>query len=240
MNSSIAVGRSPGSSRSRRQLVGVLQQGERAVAADVHRRLVAGVEQQDAGGDQLVLGEPVAVGVAHAHQVADQVLARAPCAARRPARAGRRRTRRPRARRTSSISVVRPYSYIFTIALDHGRSSGRSASGTPEQLGDDGDRQLLGHARTAGRPAPSRRSARPARRPAAGQVLDPRAQPLDVPAGERRADQPAQPGVLGRLHLQDGVAVDEVEAPEPLGRRPVPPDPAQPPVAQHRVGLGVA
>ena len=29
------------------------------------------------------------------------------------------------------MSVVRPYSYIFTIAFDHGRSSGRSASGTP-------------------------------------------------------------------------------------------------------------
>ena len=29
------------------------------------------------------------------------------------------------------MAVVRPYSYIFTIAFDHGRSSGRSACGTP-------------------------------------------------------------------------------------------------------------
>ena len=29
------------------------------------------------------------------------------------------------------MSAVRPYSYIFTMALDHGRSSGRSACGTP-------------------------------------------------------------------------------------------------------------
>ena len=51
-----------------------------------------------------------------------------------------------------------------------------------------------------------------------GQLLDPRPQPLDVPAGERGADQPAQPGVVRRLHLQDRVAVDQVEALEPLGR----------------------
>ena len=58
------------------QLVGVRQQREQAVAADVDRRLVAGVEQQDAGGDQLVLGQPVALGVAHLHQVGEQVVAR--------------------------------------------------------------------------------------------------------------------------------------------------------------------
>ena len=67
------------------QLVGVLEQREQPVAADVDRRLVAGVEQQDAGGDQLVLGQPVALGVAHLHQVGEQVLARGACGARRPA-----------------------------------------------------------------------------------------------------------------------------------------------------------
>ena len=185
-----------------RQLVGVGEQREQAVAADVHRRLVPGVEQQDAGGDQLVLGQPVALGVAHGHQVREQVVARAPCVARRSARAGRRRTRRRRARRRPRSAAVRPYSYIFTIALDHGRSSGRSASGTPSSsaMTPTGSSSAIPE-RTSTGSRPGRALDQPVDQ-LAGVLLHPRPQPLDVPAGEGGADQPAQPGVVGRLHLQ--------------------------------------
>src|SRR3712207_7361520 len=44
----------------------------------------------------------------------------------------------------------------------------------------------------------------------------------------------AQPGVVRRLHLQQGVAVHQVEGAEALGRLPVAPDAAQPAVPQDR------
>ena len=240
MSSSIAVGSRPGSSRSRCSWSGCSQQGEQAVPADVDRRLVPGVEQQDAGGDQLVLGQPVALGVADLHQVGEQVLAGGFPAIGGQRRAGRRRTRQRPARRRPRSAVVRPYSYIFTIALDQGRSSGRSASGHAEQLGDDGDRQLLGHpaSRTSTGSVPPDRSTRPSTsRPASS-----------CTHGRSRSTWPRANAVLisRRSRVWSGGSISRIalrwmrlKLLEPLGRLLVPPDPAQPPVPEDGVGLRV-
>ena len=119
---------------------GCSQQREQAVAADVDRRLVPGVEQQDAGGDQLVLGEPVALGVADLHQVGEQVVARGARGARRPARAGRRRTRRPRARRrprlpSSGRTRTSSRSRWTTAAAAGGRRRARPSSSAMTSTG---------------------------------------------------------------------------------------------------------
>ena len=86
------------------------------------------------------------------------------------------------------------YSYIFTIAFDHGRNSGQSDSGTPSSsaitctgsgsayVGDqvDGRAVRAGVGDVVGEPV--------------GEHGDPRPQPLDVAARERAGDQPAQSG----------------------------------------------
>ena len=239
MSSSIAVGSSARSARSRCSWTGCASRASSPLPLTLTVASWPGVEQQDAGGDQLVLGQPVALGVAHLHQVGEQVVARvrAPLGGqvaqvgdelgggvlggrldrRRPAvlvhlhdRVG------PRAAAAGGRRRARPSSSAMT-------STG-SCSAIPES--------------TSTGSAPSEPLHQAVDQPA-GELLDPRPQPLHVPAGERRADQPAQPGVVRRLHLEDRVAVDQVEALELLGRLLVAPDAAQPAVAEDGVGLGV-
>ena len=57
------------------ELVGVAKQRPPAVAGDVHGGLVAGVQEQHAGPDQLVLGQAFAL-VQDLSQRADQVVLR--------------------------------------------------------------------------------------------------------------------------------------------------------------------
>lgn len=56
------------------ELVRALQERAEPVAGDVDRRFVPGVEQQDAGGDQLVVGDLAAVVVLNAQQVGNQIV----------------------------------------------------------------------------------------------------------------------------------------------------------------------
>ena len=112
------------------ELFGMREQRGDAVADDVHGRLVAGVEQQRAGGDEFVLGEPGAVGVDLGDERADQVL---PGARRRTATRSRRYSTNSRAACSAAAfcAAETSYSYILTMALDHGRSRCQSEAGTP-------------------------------------------------------------------------------------------------------------
>ena len=172
-------------------------------------------------------GQPLAA-VLGRDQVADQVVARRAPAGVRRGRACSRRTPPPRRPPAPSTSAVRPYSYIATIAADHGRSRCRSSSGTPSSSAITATGS--GSAKSAMQV--ERRQRRPASSSASASGLHPRPQPLDVPAGERLGDQRAQPGVRRRLVLHHLVAVQPVERLELLGRLLVPPQPAEPAVAQ--------
>ena len=130
---------------------------------------------------------------------------------------------------SASCSGVRFSSYILTIACDQGRSRWRSASGQPSssamtRTGSGSARSAM----TSNEPSASRRSAQSSSRPG-GQLLDPGPEPGHVAAAERALDQPAQPGVLRRLAVEDRVGVQPVEGlPLVLGF-PRPEDPAQAP-----------
>jgi hypothetical protein len=113
-----------------------------------------------------------------------------------------------------------------------------------EELGDDQHRERLGEAgddvhRTLGR----QRHGAPVEQ-VLGQLLDPGPEPFHVPAAEGAGHQPPQPGVRGRLHLQQRVLVQPVER-VPLPRRtsgtrdPQRVGPAQVAAAQHLAGVGV-
>ena len=137
------------------------------------------------------------------------------------------------------MAVVRPYSYIFTIALDHGRSSGRSASGTPSSsaMTSTGSCSAI-PVRTSTGSVPPDRSTRPStRRPASSSTH-----------GRSRSTWPRANAVLisRRSRVWSGGSISRIalrwmrlKLLEPLGRLLVPPDPAQPAVPQDGVGLGV-
>ncbi len=63
-----------------RELVGMAEQRDLRVAEEVLGRLVAGLEQQDAVGDELGVGEPLAVGLGF-EQRRQQIVARVGAAA---------------------------------------------------------------------------------------------------------------------------------------------------------------
>jgi len=157
---------------------------------------VAGVEQQHAGADQLVLGEPVAV-------------------VRDPGEGGDHVVARPLAALPGELAQVvgeldgRPHRGVLRlerrVELVHLAHVGRPGPeqvpvglGDAEHLRDHGDRERLGHlgdevaASALGEPGGE-----------LGRDLpDPRAERLDHPRGERLGHQPAQPGVDGRLHVE--------------------------------------
>ena len=237
-----AVGISPGSARSRASAVGVAEQRPPAVAGPVDRRLVPGVEQQDAGRDELALGQRVAV-VDDRGQPADQVVARPdPPLGEQPAqvvpeldaRLDRRARRRlGRVDLVHQAHVARPRPEVVPVRLRD-----------PEQLGDDRHRQRLDVVRDqvdlAGAGA---RVEQPV-----DDGLDPRPHRLDRPRRERLEHEPPQPRVIGRLEVEHPGVVELVERRVPgrrLGpahlrvRRLVQVGPAETAVAQQPVDVGV-
>ena len=122
-----------------RQRLGMPEERPPAVAGAVDRSLVPRVEQQDAGGDQLPLGQRVAV-VDDRRQAADEVVAgmsapvgekRAQVVAEFDARLdGLARRRLRRVELVHQADVRRPRPQVMAIRL-----------GDPEQLGDDRHRQ---------------------------------------------------------------------------------------------------
>ena len=188
-----------------RQLVGVAEQRPPAVAGHVHGRLVAGVQQQHAGADQLVLGEPVAL-VATAASALIRSSPRVARGARGPARAGSRRTPRAPARPRRGVLATGCSSYIPQMSADHGRSRCRSASGTPSisAMTATGSGSATSAIRSTAAAARRTSSTSPS-----AIACTRRPQPLDHARRERLGDQPAQPRVVGRLQVEHAVA-DEV------------------------------
>ena len=131
--------------------VGVPEQRPPAVAGDVHGRLVSRVQQQHAGADQLVFGEPFPV-VDHERQLADQVAGRIGAPLSRERRASSRRRPRSRRRRRG-----RPRS------SDAARTSGRCRPTTAAAGG--GRPPAPRAARRSRRPAEARRSSGAGRTP---------------------------------------------------------------------------
>jgi hypothetical protein len=191
------------------------------------------------GADQLVLGQLLDL-----RQGGDQVVLRPrPAPARqvdevraellaRPHRGGGRLRRRVQLVHAADVGRPRPQQVAVVV-------------GDAEHLGDDGHRQRLGeHADQVERPALPRLVDQ-----RVGHRLDGRAHPLDRARRERPADQPPQPGVLRRLHVEHPVADDVPEGrllrrllrAAHLGvRRDVQVAAPEPPVAQQRVDVGVA
>ena len=175
------------------------------VADGVHRRLVAGVEQQHAGGDQLVGAQPLAVRLGR-DQLGDQVVRRPGAARARRARAGSRRiARRPRSRASSTARSRRAW-YIATMACDQASSRSAISSGTPSSRAIT----MTGSC-----------SAKPGSRSNSG-ALDPvdqrvrqrgdlRAERRDPARGEGAQHQPAQPGMRRRLAVEHREVVERVE-----------------------------
>jgi hypothetical protein len=180
----------------RRELLGMAQQRQNPVADQVDRGLVAGDQQQDAGGQQLLLGELVAV-LLDADQMGQQVRTGrgAPPGDQLPevrgelvARLGRILDRPAQQRRG-----VHPQGKPCRPALEPFPVGQRYA----EQLADHAYRQRVGQAADHVERVPD----------AAEQLVD---DLVDVvleaghdPRGERRRDQPPQPGVVGRVAEQE-------------------------------------
>ena len=200
------------------------------VAEDVDRGLVTGVEQEYDGGDDLVLGEPALGGRAAATR---SLIRSSAGSSRRAATSSRTRSAKSVAAATAASTTAGggDTSYIRTIACDQSRSCGAYDEGTPRSSAITSTGNGSAYSPTTSKPSGSTES-----RSEPASVLHPRPQPLDVAPVERPGHQSAQPGVLGRLVLHHLVAVEQVERFEVVGRRPVPPDPAQAPVAQDRPG----
>ena len=191
-----------------------------AVAEPVDARLVPGVEQQHRGRHELVRGQPVRT-VARRDEVGEQVVAGRLRALRgelldvcreRPGRlAGRLLVGRGPVHLVHPHDRLRPRPQVVPVGL-----------GDAEQLGDHEHRQRLGVVLDDVELAVGQVGQQPR-----GQLLDPRRQPLHVAAPERAGHQPPQPGVLGRLAVEDRVGVQPVEG-LPVGvRRAWPEDPAR-------------
>jgi hypothetical protein len=188
----------------------VAEQLPPADPGEVDGGLVAGVEEQDHGADELVLGELVAA-VDHLGEGGDQVVGRpGPPVPRQPAqvlgelgcRPGRDLARvRGRVDLVHAADLGRPGPQQRPVGLGHA-----------QQVADHGHRQRLGQ------PGDQVASA------GLGQPVD---QPVD-PAwtgrgaarpsgGERLGHQPAQPGVVGRFAVQHAVADQVPERAQLLG-----------------------
>src|SRR5918996_590461 len=181
------------------ELIGVAVQGPPAVAGHVHRGLVAGVQQEDAGADHLVLGEAITL-VDHLDQATDQVLGRVLAALTDQLAEvigelhGRRRSRS--AVLLGGIQLVhpadlgRPRTEVVAIGL-----------GDAQQLGDHRHRERLGHRGDQIDLA----GAEDLLNQPVHQPLDGRPELLDPAGGERLGHQPADAGVVWRLHVEDAV-----------------------------------
>src|SRR5918996_1015545 len=179
------------------ELIGVAVQGPPAVAGHVHRGLVAGVQQEDAGADHLVLGEAITL-VDHLDQATDQVLGRVLAALTDQLAEvvgelhGRRRSRS--AVLLGGIQLVhpadlgRPRTEVVAIGL-----------GDAQQLGDHRHRERLGHRGDQIDLA----GAEDLLNQPVHQPLDGRPELLDPTGGERLGHQPADAGVVWRLHVED-------------------------------------
>ncbi len=182
-----------------------------AVACAVDGRLVAGVEEQDAGGDQLPLGQRVAV-VHDGRQAADQVVARvgAPVREEGPQVVPELDARLDRLARRGlgwvelvhEADVGRPRPQLVAIRLRD-----------PEQLGDDRHRQRLDIvcdevdlARAADRVEQ-----------AVDDRLDAPAHGFDGSRRERLEDQPPEPRVIGWFEVEHARVVEVVERRVPGG-----------------------
>ncbi len=201
-------------------LVPVGQQGVHAVAQHVDRGLVPRHQEEHGRGDDLVPGQLTA------REVAEQVVARpSPPLVREGAQVLGELLRRLLGRAACAVGKAVLVHLHDRVAPGHER--GPVVSGHTEQLGDHGDRQRLGQVveqvglAVGGDALGERADHRP------GQPLDGGTQPFHVAAGEGGGDQPAQPGVRGRLVLQQRVAVQHVERGEPLGRGRVGPEPPE-------------
>ena len=186
------------------------ERGE-AVAEAVDAGLVARVEQQHDGRDELARREPVTA-VALLHERGEQVVARvrsARSAASRSTYAANSSHARCAFRWACSSGST---SYILTMACDQSRSSFQSAVGRAEQLADDEDRAAAPRsvAMTSTRPSRSRTRSTSSSRAAATSSTRGRSR-VDVATGEGARDEPAQPRVLRRLRVEDRVGVQPVE-----------------------------
>ena len=132
-NSSTAAGSSSGRRAQQVALLGVGEQGEQPVADEVDGGLVARDEQHHRHRDELLVAQPVVVGVLD--QRADQRVVGLRAASPRSARTGSRAA----SRRRPSSSVL-----SSTIALDHADELVPVVGGHAEQLADDQHRQQQG------------------------------------------------------------------------------------------------
>ena len=113
------------------ELVGVRQQAEQQVARRAVGRLGAGGEQQPEEGEDLLVGEALAVELG-LREHADQVVARVARAARRA------RRRSSRAAAADALECRAPMSTVTLISSTAQRwNCGRSSRGQPEHRGDD-------------------------------------------------------------------------------------------------------
>ena len=168
-SSSIAVPSSAGSATQPLPLVAVASSSAcSAVADQVGRRLVAGVEQEDAVVQQLGFGEPLAVDFAldQPRQHVDVRVARPPPPRRDQVAQHRARSRAPRHCRAASTSASGAGSSADRIASDQSRSGPRSAVRHVEQVADHLDRDARARSRRSGRARSRRRCGRAGRRPA--------------------------------------------------------------------------
>lgn len=108
--------------------------------------------------------------------------------------------------------------------------------GYAEQLGDHRDRQRR---RIVGQQVAPAVPGHPVEQ-GVGDPLDRLTQSRDVTTGKGSLDQPAQPGVLRRLGVEDGVAVQAVEESEVGQGLAVAEDPAGASLPQHGIGVGMA
>ncbi len=183
------------------ELGGMPEQGKEAVADQVHGGLVAGDEEQDAGGEQLALGEPVAL-LLHCDEGGEQVRARMAAAlgeqraevVRDPAPADApalhdRRVGRDADRVEAPDDVRRPLLDLLVVADRH-----------PQHVADDGHGKGIGEIGDHVHPP---RRLHPVEQ-AVDHALDLAAHALDHPGGERPVDERPQAGVVGRVAEEHG------------------------------------
>ena len=121
-----------------------------------------------------------------------RALGRRPARARRPTSADRGVDPRAPGRRPAPATSV----------VDQRRNPAWSRGGHAEQLADHRDRQRVGERRDqVGLAVLGERGGEVVEEPV-GDLLDPGRERVDPAAGERPGDQPAQPGVVGRVAVQ--------------------------------------
>jgi hypothetical protein len=158
------------------------QQGGDAVRDQVGRVLVAGAQEQEGQRDQLVPGQPTAF-VACRHERREQVVAAHPPDQRREVPDERAR----RARIAPAQQCTEPPAQVDTLLLRYPQQVAQHGRGQRHRVGPD---EVRGPVRLDAVEEPVRHPLY--RRPQGGRP----------PRGERLADQAAQPGVVGRIHVQ--------------------------------------